>query len=115
MARQEATDSLFKQANEYLQSVRFEKSRKLFLEILSQEPRRPRALHGLALIASSTSRFEEATDYSTQAIRHPPINPALHTDLTACQNHLGRFKNAEENCHRALQIKPDYQVSRLYD
>ena len=63
------------------------------------------------MLATQTSRFEEANALIERAIRISPDDPAIIDSLAWVQYKLGRYETALKNIARAYERFPDPEVA----
>jgi Flp pilus assembly protein TadD len=81
-------------------------------QIIRIQPNDSRALNHLGyMLATQTSRFEEANTLIEQAIKISPEDPAIIDSLAWIQYKLGRFDKAFKNIARAYERFPDPEVA----
>jgi tetratricopeptide (TPR) repeat protein len=81
-------------------------------QIIRIQPDDSRALNHLGyMLATQTSRFEEANTLIERAIKISPEDPAIIDSLAWIQYKLGRFDKAFKNIARAYERFPDPEVA----
>ena len=81
-------------------------------QIIRIQPNDSRALNHLGyMLATKTSRLEEANTLIEQAIKISPEDPAIIDSLAWIQYKLGRFDKAFKNIARAYERFPDPEVA----
>lgn len=87
-------------------------SEKDLKQIIRIQPNDSRALNHLGyMLATQSSRFEEANTLIEQAIKISPNDPAIIDSLAWVQYKLGRFDKALKNIARAYESFPDPEVA----
>ena len=87
-------------------------SEKDLKQIIRIQPDDSRALNHLGyMLATQTSRFEEANALIERAIRISPDDPAIIDSLAWVQYKLGRYETALKNIARAYERFPDPEVA----
>jgi predicted aspartyl protease len=72
----------------------FAKAEKVYLEILEEDPRNPRALSGLGYIALLANRLNEAEGWLTEAVDLRPEEKALKSSLAEVYHRRDEFQKA---------------------
>ena len=75
-----------------------------FREALELFPERPSVIANLAAVLVKQSKFDEASEYATQAIALDPNNAQAYLNLGLCQTHQGAFSEAIASFDCSLSI-----------
>jgi TolB-like protein/DNA-binding winged helix-turn-helix (wHTH) protein/tetratricopeptide (TPR) repeat protein len=85
-----------------------------FQRALALEPGNAEATLGVAWVAATLGRFEEALVLNRHAIELNPLSTAAYGDLAFHALYAGRFKEAVAACNKSLELDPAYpRVHRL--
>ena len=84
------------------------KAKKIFQQILQQNPKQPHALHFLGVIALKEGKNEQAVELINAALSNQPDYAEAHFNLANSLKSLYRFDEAVESYKKALKLKPDY-------
>jgi TolB-like protein/Tfp pilus assembly protein PilF len=75
---------------------------------LALNPSNASVQHWLYTYLSSVGRLSEAEQYLRAAKRLNPLSPTIATALAGHSLMMGDFDAAVEQCHRAIELEPDY-------
>lgn len=92
------------QVIEYHAAGQLEQAHNLCLEILSQVPDQPDAIHFLGVIADSRGDYEFAKEYIGKAIKLMPDNPACYTNLGNVFQRQEEYSTALKYYQKALHL-----------
>ncbi len=67
-----------------------------------------KVLDNLSLLYYDQNKFQQSIDYSTKRINLNPSNPVPYIDRGLCFRKLKKYKEAELDFNKALQLKPDF-------
>jgi TolB-like protein/Flp pilus assembly protein TadD len=70
-------------------------------------PGKPEVLRDYGMLMYLTGRFEEAYTHGLRAIELDPLNAVGHLYLSLSLLALGKLREAESTCRKALEISPD--------
>lgn len=86
-------------------------ARKIFQELLLQNPQYSPVLHGMGVLCVRQNEVEEAERWLRQAIAADAENALAWNDLGETLRMLGRGEEAIAAYRRALQLEPDFLSS----
>jgi len=98
----------FDLALQHHRSGRLAEAKRIYLQILAQEPNDPDALQLLGLIAHDESRHEEAVDLIGRAVALNPAVAEYHCNLGVALWGAGRLDEAVAAYRAAVKLDPDY-------
>jgi predicted O-linked N-acetylglucosamine transferase (SPINDLY family) len=84
----------------------FTRAEQLAVSLTKKYPRHPFPWKVLGAIFQQTLRLEEALEIKKRIILIAPNDPEAQLNLSNAQRELGRFKDAEESCRRAITLRP---------
>jgi protein O-GlcNAc transferase len=90
------------------QQGKYAGARRLYKEVLRNQPRHFEALHFLGLVEAQTGHVEKAERIIRQALKYKPDSAEAYSNLGNVQARLGRFEAAIASYDKALQIRPEY-------
>ncbi len=83
--------------------------------ILAIDPEQVDALNGLGyVLADRTTRYQEALQYISQALKLDPHNPAILDSMGWVQYRLGHHPQALEYLKQATQLSDDVEIAAHY-
>lgn len=95
-----------------VQAGRHEEAEGCAREVLSHQPRNPRA-HAIAAVSLlARQRHADALAHVEAALRSDRVNPRLHFTAALCLGPLGRVEEAIASYRRALQYRPQFLEAR---
>jgi|GEM_PF-3052812 len=86
-------------------------AKKLYLEVLKQQPTHAVANHRLAIIADKEGKFAEAERYYKVAMHQTPQNANLLSDIGYSYYLQGRIDESETLLKQALQLQPGHAIA----
>ncbi len=101
-------DSTLQAALSHHQAGRLAEAKRLYTEILSQEPKHPEALHFLGVIAYQQGDAGQATTLIGKALAINPDFAEAHNNHGLALQDLGKLDEAFASYHKALAIDPDF-------
>ena len=90
------------------QAGRLAEAKRLYAEVLSQEPQNVLALHLLGVIEYQEGDARRASELIGQAVALRPDYAEAHSNLGNALRDQGKFEEAVAACRRALALKPDF-------
>jgi tetratricopeptide (TPR) repeat protein len=92
----------------HAEAGRFEAAEEASRAILRLDPRSPRALHVLGVVARKTNRLPLAVAVLEDAVRLSPDDPGIHCELGLALSDSHREDEAVARYRRAIEIHPLY-------
>lgn len=83
-------------------------AKKIYQEVLEQQPQHAEALHLLGVIAAQSGDPRQAVDFMSKSIERNPNNAMAHTNLGNSLSDLGQYQAAVDSYSKAIAINPDY-------
>jgi tetratricopeptide (TPR) repeat protein len=99
-------DQMLALAQQAQDSNRLQDAEILLKKILSFDPKHPKALHLLGLVAFKARRPDLAVDLIQQAIKEDGKNALFHANLTEMLRLLGRLDEAIRHGEKAVSLNP---------
>ena len=87
---------------------KLKEAEKIYREILADNPGSADALHLLGLVRAESDDEEAGVKCIESAIQRNPNVAAFHHNLAGVYRRVGRFKEAEIEFRRAIELKRDY-------
>ena len=84
-----------------------------FRRALALAPGDATVLSNAAVFASTTGQFDKALDLTHGSIARNPISPVVHLNLSGLLNRMGRYADAIEAAHRALELNPGMESAMV--
>lgn len=103
----QATDQAIEQARAHLSAGRLAEAERRIRQVLSAQPREPRALRVLGSIGVAVGRFADAAELFRMALAETPHDADLRHDFATALGASGRLSEAIVECRQALAIAPD--------
>jgi tetratricopeptide (TPR) repeat protein len=100
--------TLFSTAVSYHQRGEGEKARRLYEQIIQQDPAHADALHLLGLVAAQEGNYRIAVEWMDKAIAIDSANPGFHSNRGLALYELGDMDGAIESFKKAIQSDPGF-------
>ena len=100
----------FQEAFELHKNGSLQEAKKIYEEILEENPNDFNCLHHLGLIAKKNEEYLSAFELISKAISINPNSAAAHYNLGNILQGLNRIKDAIVSYDKAIAIKPDYEL-----
>lgn len=100
------------EAEALVQAQRYDEGEARASEVLSHQPRNPRAHGVLAASLILRQKHAEALGHVEAALRSDRVNPRFHFMAALCLTPLGRLDEAIASYRRALQYQPQFVDAR---
>ncbi len=100
--------TLFSTAVSYHQRGEGEKARRLYEQIIQQDPAHADALHLLGLVAAQEGNYRIAVEWMDKAIAIDAANPGFHSNRGLALYELGDMDGAIESFKKAIQMDPGF-------
>ena len=107
------TEDQFGQAVRCAQTGRLTEAQALCEQVLRRDPRHPRALHLLGVLARQAGRHEQALDLLGRALQVDAANAAVAYDLALACCLLGRYDQAAGYFVQTLALQPGHVEALL--
>jgi tetratricopeptide (TPR) repeat protein len=91
----------------YLLMEEYENALRHFIETVKKNANHAEAHFQIGYCLSKLSRYREAVDAYTQAIRIKPADVDGYNNLCVAYNVLGRYEQAVGACRQAVHVRPD--------
>jgi tetratricopeptide (TPR) repeat protein len=109
--QQPAVQATLNAALQCHQTGRLSEAERLYLQILSVQPRHPDCLHLLGMVAYQSGHHSLAAERISQAIAVKATVALYHSNLGNALTAQGRFDDAVASYRRAIRLKPDFPDS----
>ena len=100
--------TLFSTAVSYHQRGDGEKARRMYEQIIQQDPAHADALHLLGLVAAQEGNYRIAVEWMDKAIAIDSANPGFHSNRGLALYELGKMGEAVESFKKAIAIDPGF-------
>jgi Flp pilus assembly protein TadD len=107
-----ATGQLLQQGNNRFAHGDYAGALEAYQALLSARPRNPEALNNVGAALCKLSRFREAEEYLSRAVKLRAKYPEALHNLGVVQHWKGLYQEAESSLRRALKLRPAYVEAR---
>ena len=90
----------------YEDSAQYEKAKRLYHKILTNNPRHPEATHRMGVVADAMKNHAEAEELFQRAIKLNPQNIEAYSDLGYCYFLQGKLSEAQGALSQAIAMNP---------